>query len=334
MRRVLVVFSFLLVFFLLFGYFYLPSESMSTLYQKIPEQVRQNSQLVAAYYYSQTGFNGFREYQFAFYNPKEREIRIYTFKIIKLLKFIPTMRDDIISCEAPFNYSALATSPEKLREFKNCDNCRELLYKDTIYRNEEIESIYPSIEEIIKGKENTTYVNLVLTKDGEISTGKIVERVGDMGILRGPLGYGGLLHLPSSMSASWRGVILEFITGNNGTISVIAHYPGNITLSTTAEVKAPRNKTWTLEEVPLADIMQKLKSEELTSNIKGSLRFELSITREDGRIEAWTTWVNPGKGIEGIWRIYPQGKIKRTEFKRFSGYVCTWYGSNILEKLP
>ena len=334
MRKVVTFFSLLLVFLLLYAYFNQPHETMSSLYQKIPEQVRQNSQLVAAYYYSQTGLDGFREYQFAFYNPKERKVRIYTFKIIKLLKFIPTMRDDIISCEAPFNYSILATSPEKLREFKNCDNCRELLYKGKIYRDKEIENIYPSIEEVIKGKENTTYVNLALTKDGEISTGKIVERVGDMGILRGPLGYGGLLHLPSAMSTPWKGVVIEFITESNGTIKVIAHYPGNITLSTIAEVKAPSNKTWRLDEVPLTDIMQKLKSEELASNIKGSLRFELSITREKGRIEAWTTWVNPGKGIEGIWRIYPQGKIKHTKFKRFSGYVCTWYGSNILEKLP
>ncbi|ASJ02754.1 hypothetical protein A3L09_05555 [Thermococcus profundus] len=334
MRKGIAAFSFLLLFLLLFSYFYLPSKSMSDLYQKIPEQVRRNSQLVAAYYSSQTGFSGFREYQFALYDPEARKIRVYTFKIVKLLKFIPAMRDDVVGCEASFNYSILATTPEELKNFKNCNNCREFLYKGKIYRDGEIESIYPSINEVIKGKENTTYVNLVLTKDEEISTGKIVEWVGDKGILRGPLGYGGLLHLPSSMGAPWRGVILEFIAGENGTIRVVAHYPGNVTLSTTAKVKAPSNKTWTLEEVSLKDIVQKLKSEELVSNIEGSIRFEFSITREDGRIEAWTTWVNPRKGVEGIWRIYPQGKIKRAGFRKFGGYVCTWYGSDIREKLP
>jgi hypothetical protein len=323
----------LILALLLFGYFYLPSESMSNLYQQIPAQVRENSQLIAAYYYSQTGFNGFREYQFALYNPEARKIRVYTFKIVKLLKFIPAMRDDVVGCEASFNYSLLSTSPEKLKDFKNCNNCRELLYKGKVYRNEEIENIYPSIEQV--PKKNTTYVNLVLTKDEEISTGKITKRVGDYGILLGPLGYGGLLHLPSSMSVPERGVILEFIAEENGTIRVVAHYSGNVTLSTTAEVKAPSNKTWTLGEVPLENITQKLKSKELLSNIEGSIRFELSITREDGRIEAWTTWVNPRKWLIRTWRLYPQGKIGHTNFNKFGGYICDWFfESSILEKLP
>ncbi len=97
MKKVVTFFSFLLVFFLLFGYFYLPSESMSALYQKIPEQVRENSQLVATYYYSQTGFNGFREYQFAFYSPENTSVSIYTFKITKLLRIWPKMTETTIS---------------------------------------------------------------------------------------------------------------------------------------------------------------------------------------------------------------------------------------------
>ncbi|WP_048148379.1 hypothetical protein [Palaeococcus ferrophilus] len=334
MKRALTVLSLLLLSLLLFSYFYLPSESMSNLYHRIPAQVRENSQLVAAYYYSQTGFDGFREYQFALYDPENKTLSIYTFKTYKLLKIWPRMKKSKITCKTPFNYSVLATSQEKLKDFKNCDNCRELLYKSRVYRNEEIESIYPSIKEVIEGKENTTYVNLVLVKDSEISTGGIKERVGDMGIILGRFGYRGLLHLPSSMSVPERSVILEFIAGENGTIRVIAHYPGNVTLSTTAKVKAPGNKTWTLEEVPLKDIVQKLKSEELVSNIKGSIRFEFSITREDGRIEAWTAWVNPAKGVEEIWRIYPQGKIKRTEFSISWEYSCQWLETDSLKKLP
>ncbi|WP_054840214.1 hypothetical protein [Thermococcus sp. JCM 11816] len=96
------------------------------------------------------------------------------------------MKRSKITCKTPFNYSVLATSPEKLKDFKNCDNCRELLYKGKIYRNGgEIESIYLSIEKV-PPKKSTTYVNFVLVKDSEISAGKITGRVGDHGILRGP----------------------------------------------------------------------------------------------------------------------------------------------------
>lgn len=121
------------------------------------------------------------------------------------------------------------------------------------------------------------------------------------------------------MSVPERDVILEFIAGENGTIRAVAHYPGNVTVSTTAKVKAPSNKTWTLEEAPLEDIVQKLKSEELVSNIKGSLRFEFSITKEGERVEAWTARVNPRKGVEGVWRIYPLGKIKPERFRKLDG---------------
>jgi len=334
MRKLLAIFGFLFVgFLLLFAYAYSnqPNETMSTLYQKIPEEVRENAQLIAAYYSSQ---NGDREYQFAFYDPKERTLSIYTFKIITLFKITLNEKKSKISCKTPFNYSILATSPEKLKNFKNCDNCKLFLYKGRIYKNEEIENIYPSIEEMIRGKENTTYVNLVLMKDREISMGVITERVGDCGLVRGLLGYWGLLHMPSTMSSSWRGVIIEFTTESNGTINVIAHYPGNVTLSTIAEVKAPSNKTWELKEVPLEDIIQALKSKRLASSVKGSLRFEFSITREGERIEAWAAWVNPEKGVLAFWRISPPGKITRNEFNEFDGYLCTRYGSDILEKLP
>lgn len=105
-------------FLFLFGYFYLPSESMSNLYHRIPAQVRENSQLVAAYYYSQTGFDGFREYQFALYDPENKTISIYTFKTYKFLKIWPRMKKSKITCKTPFNYSTLSTNPEKLKDFK------------------------------------------------------------------------------------------------------------------------------------------------------------------------------------------------------------------------
>lgn len=95
------------------------------------------------------------------------------------------MRGETIACEASFNYSILTTNPEELKNFTNCDNCRELLYKDKVYRNGEIGSIYLSIEKV--PKKSTTYVNFVLVKDSEISAGKITGRVGDYGIPRGPL---------------------------------------------------------------------------------------------------------------------------------------------------
>lgn len=170
-------------FFLFFSYFYLPSESMDNLYQRFRSKLG-NSQLLTAYYSSQTGFNGFRKYQFAFYNPENKTLSIYTFKVYKFLKIWPRMKRSKITCKTPFNYSVLATSPEKLKDFKNCDNCRELLYKGKIYRNGEIESIYLSIEKV--PKKSTTYVNFVLVKDSEISAGKITGRVGDHGILRPP----------------------------------------------------------------------------------------------------------------------------------------------------
>ena len=261
-------------------------------------------------------------------------ISIYTFKISKLLKIWPRMTENKISWETPFNYSVLATNPEKLEEFENCDNCQLLLYQGKIYKNEEIENIYPSIEEMIRGKENTTYVNLVLMKDREISMGAITEVIGDMELVRGFLGYWGLVHMPSTMSSLWRGVIIEFTTESNGTINVIAHYLGNVTLSTIAEVKAPSNKTWELKEVPLEGVIQALKSKKLVGSVKGSLRFEFSITREGERIEAWAAWVNPEKGVLALWRISPPGKITRNEFNSFGGYLCTRYGSDILEKLP
>ncbi len=66
--RSLVVFGFFLILLLLiFSYAYLPSKNMNELYQKIPEQVRENSQLVAAYYSSQTDFDQVR---IAAKNPK------------------------------------------------------------------------------------------------------------------------------------------------------------------------------------------------------------------------------------------------------------------------
>jgi hypothetical protein len=83
---------------------------------------------------------------------KNKTISVYTFRTYKFLKIWPRMKKSKITCKTPFNYSIPMTSPEKLKNFTNCDNCRELLYKGKIYRNEEIENIYPSIEEVIEGR--------------------------------------------------------------------------------------------------------------------------------------------------------------------------------------
>ncbi|WP_367884638.1 hypothetical protein [Thermococcus sp. JCM 11816] len=69
----------------------------------------------------------------------------------------------------------------------------------------------------------------------------------------------------------------------------------------------------------MEDIVQKLKSGgELVSNIKGPFALS-SQSRERERVEAWTARVNPRKGVEGVWRIYPLGKIKPERFRKLDG---------------
>ena len=323
-----------LLLLLLFGYFYLPSESMDELYQKIPEQVRQNSQLVAAYYYSQTGFNGFREYQFAFYSPENKSVSIYTFRITKLLKIWPRMKEDRITCRAQLNYSILATSPEKLKDFENCDNCRELLYMDRIYKNEEIENIYPSIEQVIKGKKNTTYVKLSLLKDSEISMGAIGFVIGDMGFHTDYIWHGrGLLYLPSPMLDFTRGVVVEFLPVDNETIKRVIHYPGNVTISDEFRiteyyrVNITRNLTWTLKEVPIEQILQKLDSKRLQKTIGENSRVRFEISKEPlwaktPKLEAWLIWIDREKNTYIEQKMYPSEKTYRKKFSFISGYRC------------
>ncbi|WP_052291830.1 hypothetical protein [Thermococcus gammatolerans] len=331
MKKLTAVLGLLSILLLLLAYAYSnqPHETMSSLYQKIPEQVRENAQLIAAYYSSQ---NGDREYQFAFYDPKERTLSIYTFKISNFLKIFWDKEENKITCETPFNYSVLATSPEKLKNFENCDNCKLFLYKGRIYKNKEIESIYPSIEQVIK--ENTTYVNFVLLKDEELSIGGIIERHGDMGLGPAYFGYKGLLHLPTTMHNPSRGVIVEFIAKND-TIHVVIHYPKNMTFSTISSVRLRKdwNSTWNLKEVPLSEILQKSKSKELSQEIKGSLRFEFSITKRDNRAEAWASWINSRKQAHGYWRLYPPDKI---EWRRFTCIEksCRWTEENIFDPFP
>ncbi|WP_297550971.1 hypothetical protein [Thermococcus sp.] len=333
--RALTVFGFFLIILLLFGYAYLPSENMNELYQKIPEQVRENSQLIAAYYSSQTGFDSFREYQFALYNPKDRTISIYTFKITKLLKIWPRMKSNKITCRTQLNYSILTTSPEKLKDFENCDNCRELLYKGKIYKNENIESIYQSIEQVIKGKKNTTYVKLSLLKDSEISTGAIGFVIGDMGFYTDYIWHGrGLLYLPSPMLDFTRGVVVEFLPVDNETIKRVIHYPGNVTLSDEFRiteyyrVNITRNLTWTLKEVPIEQILQKLDSKRLQKTIgeNSRVRFEISkesLWAETPKLEAWLIWIDREKNTYIEQKMYPSEKTYRKKFSFISGYRCS-----------
>ncbi|WP_052291831.1 hypothetical protein [Thermococcus gammatolerans] len=337
MKELLVVLVFVSIL-LLFAYAYSnqPNETMSSLYQKIPEQVRENSQLIAAYYSSQTGFGGFREYQFALYNPNDRTISIYTFKISKLLKIWPRITENKITCKTQLNYSILATSPEKLKNFKNCGNCRILLYKDRIYKNGEIESIYPSIEQVIRGKENTTYVKLSLLKDSEITTGAVGFVIGDMGFYTDDVYYGrGLLYLPSPIVNLTRGVVVEFLPVDNETIKRVIHYPGNVTLSDEFKitkyyrVNITRNLTWTLKEVPIEQILQKLDSKQLQKTIGEDSRVRLEISKEPlwaktPKLEAWLIWIDKGKTVYIEKRIYPTEKTYKEKFSFISGYYCGW----------
>ncbi|ASJ02748.1 hypothetical protein A3L09_05520 [Thermococcus profundus] len=323
MRKGVVALSFLLFFLLLFSYFYLPSERMNDLYQEIPAQVRENSQLIAAYYYSQTGFNGFREYQFALYAPDSKALSIYTFKTYKFLKIWPRMKKSKITCKTPFNYSLLATSPEKLNDVKNCNNCRELLYKDKIYRDEEIESIYPSIEEVIKGKENVTYTQIAILKDSEITTGTIVDVYGDKMFPTDDAYYGkGLLYLPSPMLNFTRGVVVEFLPADNGTIKRMIHYPGNITLSDTLAGHCSKNTTWDLKEVSIRQILQKLNSPQLQKAIGRNSRARFRIFKDAGTVYAWIRWIDKNDNIHAELRIYPPGRIDRRKFDYINGYHC------------
>ena len=251
MKRSLILSSLLLIFLLLFSYSYLPSENMNELYQKIPEQMRENSQLIAAYYSSQTGFDGFREYQFAFYNPKDRTLSIYTFKISKLLKIWPRMTEDKISCKTPFNYSVLATSPEKLKDFTNCNNCRILLYTGRIYKNEEIESIQPRLSEVLKA--NESYWRVQILGASELSTGDIIGRgVGDAWVNYRLSGYPGLLILPAGDNAS-RGVIIAIQPLNETHEVIRVHFPLNVTFEFVEEhYNSPNFPLWSLENLSSA----------------------------------------------------------------------------------
>ncbi|WP_240921656.1 hypothetical protein [Thermococcus sp. 21S9] len=321
MRKLLVLFAFFSLLLFL-SYFYLPSENMSELYQKIPEQVRGNSELIAAYYSSQTGFDGFREYQFAFYNPKERTISIYTFKISKLLKIWPRMKKTTITCKTQLNYSVLATSPEKLKNFENCDNCRVLLYKGRIYKNEEIEGIYPSIDDVIKDKENTTYLELAVLKDAEISMGALEILSGDTVRYSAPSEYLGFIHLPSTMEDPKRGIVLELTPLGNQTARRTIHYPGGIVLTDTIGFKFFSNETWTLKEVPWNYTTKKLESEILKKEMKESLRFNLAIFKYNGKLEVFSDWINAKRKIQMYWRIYPPGEIEKMYYHSILGYYC------------
>ena len=225
MKKVATFFSLLLVFLLLYAYSNQPHETMSSLYQKIPAQVRENSQLIAAYYSSQ---NGDREYQFAFYNPKNQTLSIYTFRISNFLKIFWDEEKSKIICKTPFNYSILATSPEKLKDFENCDNCRELLYKGKIYRNEEIVNMQPELLEVLKPDEE--YWQVLIVGASELSTGSVSGIRGDRGDVFGLSGYEGLLILPTGHNAT-KGIIISTQPLNSTHETIKIFFPSNITFS-------------------------------------------------------------------------------------------------------
>jgi len=251
--RGLAVFSFFLILLLLFSYSYLPSEDINSLYQKIPEQVRENSQLIAAYYSAQ---NGDREYQFAFYNPNDRTLSIYTFKISKLLKIWPRMTENKITCKTPLNYSIMITSPEKLKDFTNCDNCQLFLYKDKIYKNEEIGEIQPRLSEVLKA--NESYWRIQILGANELSIGQIIGTKGDQLMSFGLSGYPGLLILPAGNNAS-RGVTITVQPLNETHEVIRVHFPLNVTFEFVDEhYNSPNFPLWSLEN--LSSAMKRLQA--------------------------------------------------------------------------
>ncbi len=322
--RALAAFGFFLIILLLFDYFYLPSESMDELYQKIPEQVRENSQLIAVYYSSQTGFDGFREYQFAFYSPENTSVSIYTFKITKLLKIWPRMKKSKIACKTPFNYSILTTSPEKLKNFTNCNNCRLLLYKDRIYKNEEIENIHESMRDIVskRNKNNFTYIELAVIKSSELAIGTLEILSGDTIRYSDPVEYTGFMYLPSMMKDPTRGIILELLPLGNQSAKRRIIYPSGITLTDIIKFRVLPNETWTLNEVPWGSVFEKIESESSKKTIKGSLRFTLSIFKYSGKLEVFSDWINTKNNFHAYWRIYPPGNIQKIYFNKILGYHC------------
>ncbi|WP_048148380.1 hypothetical protein [Palaeococcus ferrophilus] len=273
-----------LVFLFFFGYFYLPSESMSNLYHRIPAQVRENSQLVAAYYYSQTGFDGFREYQFALYDPENKTLSIYTFKTYKLLKIWPTTRKTKITCKTPFNYSILATSPEKLKEFTNCNNCRELLYRDKVYRNGEIENLQPRLNELLRP--DLKYWKVTGIKSQEISIGAVSMYSGDTIRDIGFEGYPGALILPGwgkdVEKATWITIYLD------DKPRVAIHYPKNVTLHSIYQLDVNNSTLWTAENPELQDLIRGIK--EFGEYSEKAWRFKVFIWDPD---TAWIEWIIP-----------------------------------------
>ncbi len=310
MRKLFAVFGFFLILLLLlFAYAYSnqPNETMSSLYQKIPEQVRENSQLIAAYYSSITGFSGFREYQFAFYNPENQTFSIYTFKISNFFKIFWDKEENKITCETPFNYSVLATSPEKLKNFENCDNCKLFLYKGRIYRNGEIEALQPALPEVLKA--NESYWQVEILGASELSTGDIIGRVGDAWVHYGLSGYPGLLILPAGDNAS-RGVIITVQPFNETKDVIRIFFPLNITF----EFKQKHYNDsydyppWSLEN--LSSVVKRLQAFEIKPE---PWRWEATLSGEYAGI-AW--FAQSRKYYQ--YKIYPETEWEAKGYSRLS----------------
>jgi len=309
MRKLFAVSSFFLILLVLFayGYSHQPHETMNALYQQIPEQVRENSQLIAAYYSAQ---NGDREYQFAFYNSKNQTLSIYTFRISNFLKIFWDEEKNKISCKTPFNYSVLATSPEKLKNFTNCDNCRVLLYKGKIYKNEEIGEIQPRLSEVLKANER--YWRIQILGASELSTGNIIGSSGDAGRIFGLSGYPGLLILPAGDNAS-RGVTITVQPFNKTKDVIKIHFPLNITF----EFKQRHYRDsydyppWSLEN--LSSAVKRLQAFKIEPK---PWRWEATLSGKYAGI-AWFT--QSGRYYQ--YKIYPQVEWEDRGYSRLSVHV-------------
>jgi hypothetical protein len=304
MRRFLLLFSIfllLLVGLLAYSYHTAPEYTIQQVYEKIPQGLKENSQLISAYYSSQ---NGDKEYQFALYNPENNTITIYTFKVYKFLKIWPTTRKIKITCRTPFNYSLLSTSPEKLKDFTNCDNCRELLYRDRVYRNEDIESIYPSVSGIIQSDKE--YWRIEVIGASEVSTGEVRGFSGDTVESYGLSGYSGLLVLPTIRKPD-TGIIITVSPLDSTHETVYVYYPGNVTFRLTEKHPSLRDvHPWLGENI--TQVLKKLESFGFTSQ---PWRWETTLSAE----------------YSGVAWVSLEGKYYRYRFYPDERWVCT--GLNI-----
>lgn len=313
MKKLTVVLGLLLIFLfpVVYAYFNQPHETMNSLYQKIPEQVRESSQLIAAYYSSQ---NGDKEYQFAFYNPQENEWMIYKFQLTKTFGIISKLTHQKIICRSLFNYSILSNDPKALLKFKPCDNCRALLYKGHWYVNEEITRIYPSPSSILSKRE--TYAGITGFKSKEITSEEVTTLHGDAWVHRAFGVWPGIILLPTGEN-DLRALWVEITIKNESSVLLKAHYPGNVTFTKAIPINSTAGSgsyfmgvsgTFSFKDINPEVLRKNYQSVEYDINY-WVLVISLSGNPTIGRL--W--WIDTEGQFVGRALIYPEVSIGRKE---------------------